>query len=142
MKRLFQSIENKAGVGSSAHPPANNITSVNINHERDINEASPGCDIGEVRHPQPIGCRRMELTVHMIKRANRCFVADRSAHWFAAYHPLEAHIAHQSFDGATGNVEAFALHLPPDFAHAIYPEVLGKDARNLRLQQYIALRAG
>jgi hypothetical protein len=40
---------------------------------------------------------------------------------------------HQPRHRATGNIEAFALELAPDLAHAVDGEVLIKDAPNLDL---------
>ena len=56
---------------------------------------------------------------------------------FAADDPLQTHLPHQSRHRATGNIEAFALELPPDLAHAIDPEVLIEHAPNLDLQRGI-----
>ncbi|MGY4335063.1 hypothetical protein ACVWWG_009531 [Bradyrhizobium sp. LB7.2] len=38
---------------------------------------------------------------------------------FAADHPLQTHVPHQSRHRATGNIEALALELSPDLTHAI-----------------------
>jgi hypothetical protein len=43
-------------------------------------------------------------------------------------------ISRDTVQRATGNIEAFALELPPDLAHAIDPEVLIEDAPDLDLQ--------
>jgi hypothetical protein len=45
---LFQSIEDKAGMGRSADPPADNIAGINVDDESDINHSGPCRDIGEV----------------------------------------------------------------------------------------------
>lgn len=82
----------------------------------------------------------MELSVDVIQRARRRLVADRCAHRLAPGHPCQAHIAHQSLNGAAGNAEPFTLHLPPDLANAVNREVLGKYARDFWLQRNITLR--
>ncbi len=43
--------------------------------------------------------------------------------------------------GATGDIEALPLQLPPDLAHAIDPEVFLEDAADLDLQSNIAAGA-
>jgi hypothetical protein len=76
----------------------------------------------------------MELPVDVIERARRSLVADRGPHRLATDYPLQTQIAHQPLDGASGHGEALAVHLPPDLAHAVNAEILGKDAHDLRLQ--------
>ncbi|MGY3146408.1 hypothetical protein ACVWYQ_003407 [Bradyrhizobium sp. USDA 3397] len=49
--------------------------------------------------------------------------------------PLQTHVPHQSRHRATGYIEAFALELAPDLAHAVDEEVLIEDAPNLDLQR-------
>src|SRR4051794_12071700 len=45
VERLLQSIQDKAGLGRSRHPPADNPPGENIDHEGDIDEPLPGRDI-------------------------------------------------------------------------------------------------
>jgi hypothetical protein len=71
----------------------------------------------------------------VIQRAWRGLVADRGFDRFAADNPLQTHVPHQSRHHATGNIEAFALELTPDLAHAVDGEVLIEDAPNLDLQR-------
>lgn len=47
MERLFQGIENEAGMGGPARPPADDATGIGVDDEGDIDEAGPGRDIGE-----------------------------------------------------------------------------------------------
>jgi len=83
----------------------------------------------------------MELPVDVIERTRRGLVADRGARRLAPDHALQTHIAHQPFDRASGNIEAFAPHLPPHLAHAVNSEVLGKDTRHLGLEFLVTLGA-
>src|SRR5690606_22245397 len=52
-----------------------------------------------------------------------------------------AQIAHQPRHTAPGNIKPFPLHLPPDLAHAVDAEVLGKDPHDFRLEYLITLRS-
>lgn len=139
MKRLLESIENEAGVGGPACPPADDPAGIAVNDEGHVDEADPGRDIGEVREPQPVQRRGMELAVDLIERTGCGLVANRGADRLAADSPFKAHFPHQSGDGASGDVEAFPLELPPDLAHAIDAEVLLEDAPHLGLQRLVAL---
>src|SRR3546814_11224539 len=71
MDRLLQSIEHEAGMRRPAHPPAYDIAGINVDHEGYVDEPSPRRGIGEVRHPQHVRCRRVELAVALIKRTRR-----------------------------------------------------------------------
>ena len=50
MKRLFQGVENKAGMGCPAHPPADDA-GIGVDDKGDIDEASPSGHVGKVRDP-------------------------------------------------------------------------------------------
>ena len=40
MKRLFQGIENKAGMGCPAHPPADDAAGIGVDDKGDIDDSS------------------------------------------------------------------------------------------------------
>jgi len=84
MDRLFQGIQNEVGIRCPAYPPAHDIAGVNIDHEGDVDEPRPGRDVGKVRDPQHVRCRRMELSVDLVERARRRLVADGRSHRLAA----------------------------------------------------------
>lgn len=102
-------------------------------------EAGPYGDIGEVRKPEPISCRGMELAVHLVERTRSRVVADRCADRFAANDTLQAEVPHQPLHRTSRNIEPFPLHLPPNLADTIDREVLGKDSHDLGLEGFIAL---
>ena len=116
-------------------PPAHDPAGIGVDDEGDVDEAGPGRDIGEVGEPQHVRPWRLELAVDVIQRTWRGLVADRGLDGFAADDPLQTHVPHQSRHCATGNIEAFALELSPDLAHAVDPEVLLEDAPDLDLQR-------
>jgi hypothetical protein len=89
MESLLQGIEHEAGMGRPADPPANDIAGVDVDHEGDIDEPRPGRDVSEVRDPQHVRRRCMELAVDLIERARCRLVADRGAHRLAPDHPLQ-----------------------------------------------------
>ena len=98
-------------------------------------------DVAEIRDPQRIRARRVELAIDVVQRARRRLVADRGPDRLAADHAPQTHASHQPPHGAAGNVKALALQLPPDLAHAIDLEVLREDAGDLRCQRHILLRS-
>src|SRR6516165_4391826 len=79
--------------------------------------------IGEVGQPKDVRPRRLELAVDVIQRTWRSRVADRGPDGFAADNPSQTHVPHQSRHRATGNIDALALELSPDLAHAINHDI-------------------
>ena len=134
MKCLFHGIENKAGMGCPAHPPADDAAGMGVDDKGDVDEASPSGHVGKVRDPQPIRCRSVELAIDLVERARRGLVADCRADRLAADHPLQAHLPHKQLNSAASDIEAFPLQLPPHLAHAIDTEVLFEDASDLTLR--------
>ena len=51
VNRLFQGIQDEAGMGCPADPPAHDIAGVDVDHEGHVDEAGPGRDVSEVRRP-------------------------------------------------------------------------------------------
>ena len=127
-------------MGCPADPPAHDVAGVNVDDEGDIDKARPCRDIGEVRHPQPVGSGAAELAVDVVKRTWTCLVLNRRSHRFAPDNAPQSHVPHQSLHRAAGHIAALALELPPDFADAVDPEVLLEDAGDLGLQAQVPLR--
>ena len=51
VKRLLKSIQNEAGLSGPRYAPTDDPPSEDIDHEGNVDEALPSCDVGEVRHP-------------------------------------------------------------------------------------------
>ena len=51
-----------------------------INDKCHVDEARPGCGVGEIRHPKHVRGLRPELAVDVIEQARRRFAADRGPH--------------------------------------------------------------
>src|SRR5919202_1439961 len=126
-------------MGASRYPPADDAPSKGVDHERDIDETGPGRDVAEVRDPQRIRPRRLELPVHTVQRAWRCLVALCRADDLAADDAFQAQRPHEACDRAAGDLEALALQLPPELAHAIDPEVLVEHTLDLALEHLVSL---
>src|SRR5215213_804847 len=124
VKGLLQGIQHEAGVSAPRDPPAYDPTSIGIDHEGHVDEAGPGRDVGEVRDPEHVWARRLELPVDAIERARRGLVADRGPHRLAPHGPLQAHGPHQPRHRAARHPDPLPAELSPDLADAIDPEVL------------------
>ena len=154
MKCLFQSIENEGRMRRPADTPADDTPGKCVDERAiegaigsspmasgDIDKALPGGHVGEVRNPEPVRRQCLELTVYAVERTGGRLVRERRFDRLATDDPLKPHRPHQPGRGATGDIEALPLQLPPDLAHAIDPEVLLKDTAYLDLQSDIAAGA-
>src|ERR671933_2900395 len=126
-------------MGASRDTPADDAPSKGVDHKRDIDEAGPGRDGAEVRDPQRIRPRRLELPVHTVQRACRCLFALRRADDLATDDAFQAQRPHEACDRAAGDLEALALQLPPELANAIDPEVLVEHTLDLALEHLVSL---
>src|SRR4051794_32061510 len=95
-------------------------------HPRDSWSHSPpnstvelGRHVGEVRDPEHVWARRLELPVDTIEWARRGLVADRGPHRLAPHGPLQAHGAHQPRHRAARHPDPLPAELSPDLPDAI-----------------------
>lgn len=72
--------------GSPADAPANDVSGPDIKDERHIDEACPCWDIGEIRDPQSVQRRCLDVAIDATKRAGCTQVADRRSFRFAPDH--------------------------------------------------------
>ena len=71
VESLLQGIQHEAGMSGARDPPADGSTGEDIDDEGYVDEAGPGRHVGEIRHPQGVRMRRLELPVQSIERAGR-----------------------------------------------------------------------
>ena len=65
---LLQGIEHEVGPGGARHTPAYDPAREDVDHEGGVNEATPGRHVGEVRDPQSVRARGLELPVDPVER--------------------------------------------------------------------------
>lgn len=123
-----------------ADTPADDPAGIGVDDEGDIDEALPSGDIGEIRHPEHVGCQHPELAVHLVQRTGCLLVGDRCPVRLAPDNALNTHALHQPPDRAAGDIEAFAAKLPPDLPDAVDPRVLFEHATNLGAQRLVPAR--
>ena len=153
VQRLLQGVEDEAGRGRARHPPARACPRAGKagpggsagrrrrpRGRRD--EARPGRDVREVGDPKDVGPGRLEVSVHAVERAQRRLVAHRRADRLATDDAAKVHRPHQPGHRAAGDRDPLAPQLPPNFPHAVDPEVLVPNALDVRPQLGVALGTG
>jgi hypothetical protein len=114
--------------------PADDHAGEHVDDERHVHPAGVRLDVGQVRDPQPVRCRCSELALDQIGWPVEPVVALGGAD----PHPtppaaLQAHVAHQPFDGASGDPDTvFVVEVMPDLVSAIDREVLLPHPHDLR----------
>src|SRR4051795_7965065 len=101
VQRLLKSIEDEVRMRRPRHPPADNAAGEDVDDEGHVDEALPGGDIGEIRHPQGVRMRRPELPVPLVRRARGSLVSDGYPGLLAANRATQAHLPHQALYRAT-----------------------------------------
>src|SRR3954471_15681262 len=124
VQRLLKSIEDEIRMRRPRHPPADDAAGEDVDDEGHVDEALPGRHVGEIRHPQGVRMRCLEVPVHLVRRAGRRLVSDGGPGLLAANGAAQAHLPHQALYRAAGHHDAFPSELPPDLAGAIDPEVI------------------
>src|SRR6202158_3586250 len=104
MQSLLESIEHEAGMCRSRNTPADDAPGVGIDDKGDVDEARPGRDIREVRDPQRVRPRCLELPVHAVQRARRRLVADRGSDRLATDYTLQTPGLRHAPNRAAGNL--------------------------------------
>jgi len=143
---LLQRVQHESGVGGAAHAPAHDTLGVGVDDEGDEDEALSGRDVGEVRQPQRVRTRSVELPVHSVERTNGGRIADGGADLVTAHNPLQAHPAHQAGHRAPGHLlslppepgEPLGSTLPPYLAHAVDAKVRFGHALDVGRQRQVA----
>src|SRR5208282_5979199 len=109
--------------------------------EGDVDDATPGGDIGEVRYPQLIRPRRGEVPLHQVLRTLGQLVRDRRAHAPAAHDAAQPEVVHEPLDGAPRDRDRFAPELFPHLPRPVDAAIRAPHALDLGATCGVALRA-
>ncbi len=139
---LLERIEDEVGCQGRRDAPTDDSTGEDVDDDRDVDEATPGRDIREVRHPELIRSRRGEVPIDKIERPIRLGSSvGRRGPGAPADGTGQAHLPHQPPDTTARLAQALAAHLFPHFAGAVDEVVFFVDPTNDRAQHRIALGA-
>ena len=113
---LLERVQHEAGVGRTAHPPADDAPGERVDVRRTsrfddeghVDEARPGTHVGEIGDSKHVRGWHTELAVDAVERARRRLVAHRGPHRLAADDASKPHIAHQPRHRAAGNKDALS----------------------------------
>ena len=100
--------------------PADHAPAVDVDDEREVQDAVPAAQPREIADPEPIGRLGAEVAPDEISRPGRIWVRDRGApRLAAALGALDPRVAHQALDLAARDVLAGAAQCLPHPAVAV-----------------------
>ena len=132
--RHLQGVEGEVGAQGTRRLPANHIAREDVDDEGHVDPAGVGLHVGQIGHPQAIGCRCAELAVDQIRWSRGCLVGDRGADRLATDDTADPEIAHQALDGAARHPDTLAVQLRPHLVGSIHAPMLVPDARDLAIE--------
>jgi hypothetical protein len=108
--------------------PADDAAEEGVDDECDVDGAGPDSDVGEVGDPGAVRGVGDEAQLDQVGGPFGCPVLDGGDHFPAADGAGYAQFAHESLDGAAGDLVALAVQLMPDLAGAVDPAVASNTA--------------
>ncbi len=78
-RAMFRAWSTSVGPQVRLHRPADDSAAPGIDDDRQVQEAAPGRNVGDVSHPQLIGPIRREVPVHQVRGRARVLVPLRRA---------------------------------------------------------------
>jgi len=104
----LERVEDVLRGGRPHHPPADDAPGEGVGHEGGVAEAATATDVGEVGHPQPVGCGRQEVALDEVGQGHVPLGRGRRAHARAADHARESGDTHEPSHLVTADLDAFA----------------------------------
>ena len=131
----LERVDRQVGAQRPGGLPAHDHAREHVDDERDVDPTGVSLDVGQVRHPQPVRCRRPELAPDDIGGSVETAVAFGGADPDPATSAaLQAHVGHQPLDGAAGDTDAVLVQLVPHLVRAVHGEILFPHPQHLRAE--------
>lgn len=138
IQHLLQGINNKVRVHTGTDLPAYDTLGEYDDDEGHVQPALLGGHIGKIRYPQMVGSHGIELPVDPVTQTSQGFVWPGGTDDLLTTHACQPHSLHQSFNGAIGYLNAFAVELAPDFVGAVDLQIRIPGPSDLAHQNVIA----
>ena len=140
MQRLLERIEHQLRAHRGVRTPADDPPREHVDDERDVHEAIPRRDVGEVRDPELIRSLRHDVPLHQVIRSRRGGLRPRGDHALAADDAPQPRAAQSPFDRTARDAHALAHELPPDLPRAVDLVIRAVDALDGLEHLRVALR--
>ena len=131
-QRHVQGVEHQLRGERRGHRPADDATAVGIEHDREIQKARPGRNVGDVGDPQQIRRFCREVALDQVRRL-AAVASHRGGDEPAPGHARKTGLRHQSRDTLAADTRALGGKLGVNARHAVGAargRVRGTDRRN------------
>src|SRR5271165_2121944 len=105
--RHVERFQNEFGAQMIGHRPADDAPAVSVKHDREIQEACPGRDVGDVGNPELVGPLGGELPIDEIGRWPCIAIANRCRRRFAPRSSVNTTFSHQPRNTLSGYRNTF-----------------------------------
>lgn len=121
---LLQRVQRQVRAQRTRRAPTDNPPRISVDDKGHVNKSAPGRHIGQIRHPQRVRSRDVEVAVHPIRRTRQLVDTARRLDLLPPNHAVQAHGTHQPRDCTARNLDPLAVQLAPHLTHPIDLEVL------------------
>lgn len=105
----------------SLHGPADHAPAARIEHDCEEEEARPGRDLGDVRHPEPVRTLDDETALNEVGRHRCTLAADGGGDEAATAHSTQARRTHEASDALAPQPRPLVDELGVNPGHAVGP---------------------
>ena len=139
--RQLQGVDGEVGAQAVGDLPADDHAGEYVEDERGVHPAGMGLDVGEVRHPEPVGLVRPEAALNEVGRTVLALVeAGGDLVGPSPTCSRKPQFTHQALDGAARHADPLSVELGPDLVGPIDLEIVAPDAQDLALELLVPHR--
>ena len=136
--RHLECVQGEIAAQRRGRLPPHDAATEHVDDERDVDPSGVRLDVGQIRHPESIGCRGEELPIDEVLGTMLVLIADgRDLELATAPSAAEPQVPHQPSHRAVGDRDPFAIELLPDLHDAVDTEVVIEDPSDLGLQDHV-----
>ena len=121
--------------------PAHNAATEQVEDDGEIQPPGRGPDVGDVRGPQLVGPRRVEILLDQVWRNGLAMVRVRGSSKTSSTGSSESQAGHQSRDTVATKLQTSLLELGVDARAPVGPSALAMDCRDLDPEALVVLRS-
>jgi hypothetical protein len=116
---LLERVDDELGAEVVLERPADDAAAVAVDDHAEVEPALPRAQVGDVRDPEPVRCRRLEVALDEIIRDTHSRDTNRRPAAAPFDRAADARLSHQPLDALTTDGEAVGAQVPVDARRAV-----------------------
>ncbi len=140
-QRHVEGLEDELGPQMGLHRPADDSAAPRVQHDREIEEARPRRDVGDVSDPETIRSRDDEVAGNQVRRGSRVTIAHCRERPLSPRHALQATPSHETSDSLSAHKRPSSAELSVHPRSAVGPLGPMMNLADLRLDCTVGLLA-